>query len=139
MKRANLLQVRERWIERCRNHRKTAGAGTGGQQHSIFSEQSTPRLANVRTDGSFAFDEVVAGTYYIAPARIGMDLSGQELGGTTVVEARDEDVSDVTLRLLKAPDLTGRIRLARRPQMVRPRASLPWGRRRRTEPPQPAP
>jgi hypothetical protein len=111
MKRANLLHVRGKvdW----------GAVGTTAKPlvlalaPAAFDLLGTvnPRLAHVRTDGSFAFDEVVAGTYYIGPARVGVDASVQELGGTTAVEVRDEDVSDVTLRLLRAPDLAGRIRI----------------------------
>ncbi len=72
----------------------------------------SPRLAVVRADSTFAFDEVVAGTYYLEPARIHVDPARTRMfGGTTVVEVRDEDVTDVNFRVIKAPDLSGRIRI----------------------------
>jgi protocatechuate 3,4-dioxygenase beta subunit len=72
----------------------------------------SPRLAVVHPDSSFAFDEVVPGTYYLEPARVRIDPgSNRKFGGTTVVEVRDEDVTDVNFRVIKTPDLSGRIQI----------------------------
>lgn len=69
-----------------------------------------PYLATVHDDGTFRFEEVVAGTYYLEPARIVVDVSKQRgIGGSMMVEIRDRDLSDIEFRLLPAPGLTGRI------------------------------
>ncbi|HYL76417.1 MAG TPA: carboxypeptidase-like regulatory domain-containing protein [Bryobacteraceae bacterium] len=82
-----------------------------------------PRFAHVQQDGGFAFDEVVAGTYYLEPARVRVDTrANRKFGGTTVVEVRDEDVSGIHFHALPAPDLIGRIRIEDAPAQQTPPA-----------------
>jgi protocatechuate 3,4-dioxygenase beta subunit len=70
------------------------------------------RLARARKDGAFTFEEVAEGSYYIGPARAMLDAHGNgKFGGRAEVVVRREDLSDVKLRVLKTPDVTGRIRI----------------------------
>ncbi len=82
------------------------------QKSPDMFEEPGHRLARVRKDGSFRFEEVAEGSYYIEPARAMLDTSGnQKLGGRGEAIVHRQDVSDVKLRVFKAPDVTGRIRI----------------------------
>lgn len=79
---------------------------------TAFDIQATirPNLATVQGDGTFFFDEVVPGTYYLEPARVVVDTSKQRgIGGTLEVEVRDDDLSGIEFRTMALPALTGRI------------------------------
>ncbi|HEY6392815.1 MAG TPA: carboxypeptidase regulatory-like domain-containing protein [Bryobacteraceae bacterium] len=70
------------------------------------------RMARVQNDGAFLFEEVAEGSYSIEPARAMVDSSGnRRLGGRADVVVRRDDVPDVKLRVLRTPDITGRIRI----------------------------
>jgi hypothetical protein len=81
---------------------------------AAFDVQATiqPYLATVQADGAFRFEEVVAGTYYLEPARLVVDVSHQRtIGGSMTVAIRDEDLTDIEFRLVPAPSLIGKILL----------------------------
>jgi hypothetical protein len=65
--------------------------------------------AQVRAGGTFEFDQVSAGDYFLQPERL---FRGDDsVAGFAEVSVRDRDVERIEIHLTKAPDLAGRIRL----------------------------
>lgn len=107
-----------------------------------------PNFASVLKDGTFVFEEVVPGAYFIEPARHFIDRSRQRrIGGRVEIEVREDDEGerDITFQVVAAPDINGSVQIEgpEAPQAQFALAGVPSGRfevnRSQGAPPPPPP
>ncbi len=111
-----------------------------GATRSDLALAAKPYLSLVAADGTFQFEEVPPGSYFLEPQP---DFREDSYQGRMTVEVRDEDMSGLELRLLRAAPVTGRVQLEKpvanagvAVSAVRPVANLP---ERNGAPPPPPP
>lgn len=95
-----------------------------------------PHYASVQKDGTFRFEEVAPGRYYLEPARHFIDRSKQRrIGGRVEVEVteKEEDQHEVVFTAMTAPDIRGNIRIEGPAPQRAPQWAAGRGRRTRTK------